>query len=252
MTSRTRSTTNSDSDPVSASTLNKLLEKHLKPLNDKIDGLCISVKKLEARLETLESEQTDQAKSLTFLGDEIEEIKQRVVELEETASQHDRLHDEVQHIKSLADNSEHLKRSKCVEVQGIPPAKGESLMEAYRKLVHKLQIDINEQHLDTVYRIKSTNRVVFRFIQSHVRDNFISTFRKNTVTLKDLGFKESSRLYINEVLSPDQYTLFYKARMFKREHNFKYIWTNNQKIFMRKTSESQAIEIKSEETLQNI
>lgn len=252
MSHKTRSASNSDSDSLSTQTFNKLLEKHLKPLNEKIDGLCSSVKKIEARLESIEREQTDQAHSLTYLGDEIGDIKKRIAEVENDSKDHKRIQIEVDNIKAFIESSEHAKRAKCVEVQGIPPAKGENLLEAYRRLLQKLQISVNEQHLDTVYRIKTSNRVVFRFVQAHARDSFLSTFRKSTITVKDLGFKESSRLFINEVLSPEQYTLFYKARMFKRENNVKYIWTSNQKIFMRKTSESQAVEIKSEDSLQHL
>lgn len=244
--------TRSESETISIQMMEKLLEKHLKPINDKVDSLCTSVKRIEARIDTMEKEQSDQAAALTYLGEEMAELKIRVSEVENQPHDISPIQAEVQKMKMFADNIEHAKRSKCVEVQGVPYAKGESLLEAYRLMTKKLLIDASDQRLDTVYRIKTTNRIVFRFIQTHFRDQFLSTFRRGSVTLRDLGFSNDDRLYINEVLSPDQHSLFFKARQFRKQNNFKYIWTHNQRIFIKKTAEADSIEIKSENTLRSL
>ena len=71
----------SEEAPITLAALNKVLEKHLQPLNAKLDGISSTVAQLETRLTKFENEQKDQAQSLTFLGDEIEDLKKQLVEV---------------------------------------------------------------------------------------------------------------------------------------------------------------------------
>ena len=68
----------------------------------------------------------------------------------------------------------------------------------------------------------------------------------------DLGFLESSKIFINEVLSAKQSTLFWQARSFKKDYNYRFIWTFNQKIYLRKDANSDAIIINSIEDLEKL
>lgn len=236
-----------DQDPVTLTAINALLEKQLQPLYSKLEDVYSSVGKLEKRLTEFESNQKEHEQALSFLGEEVADIKSDLEKLtkEVTAS-------DVASLRNAVQQLEHDKRGKCVELCGIPPGNGENLLDAIVKIAKKLKTSIGTDDVDSVYRIKQTKRVVIRFMHTHKRDMFISECKKNQINLKDLGFKTDDRVFINEVLSAAQYQLLYKARQLKREKNYQYLWTKNQLIFLRKDSKSEAILVKSEQTLRSM
>ena len=69
--------------------------------------------------------------------------------------------------------------------------------------------------------------------------------------VSELGFVGTGqdKIYVNEVLSAAQSKLFWQTRNFKATHKYKYVWTFRQKIYIRKTQDSDAININSEDDL---
>ena len=248
---RNKSTTEQEKT-LTLSSLKGILDGYFNPLNDKISGITRSLNKIEQQVKDIEIEQVDQAKAILFLGDEVEHIKQSVdsvkAELKETTIKTG----EIDVLKSSISKMEFERRAKFVEINGIPPRKGEDLMEALKILVTKLEVAVSPVDNDTVYRIKTTKRVVIRFQSTHKRDLFFKAFRGTNICGNDLGFQTTEKIYINEVLSPEQHQLLYKARKARKDKNYAHIWTFHQRIYMKKTSDSDMIEIKSEEGLKNL
>jgi hypothetical protein len=55
-------------------------------------------------------------------------------------------------------------------------------------------------------------------------------------TTRDIGLARTSvnHIYISESLTPRNRTLFNECLKFKKEHNYKFIWTQNGHIYLRK------------------
>lgn len=251
-TTRKASGTEPEDTPLTHHAMSNLLDKYIKPIDEKINKMCASLYKMEQKIQTMEKEQQDQAQALSFIGDDLDGLKKNVGTLQNELKSTTEKAEEMVQIKAGLERMEFDRRAKCVEINGIPMGKGEQLMEALKSMATKLQLPISTDDVDTVYRIKSTKRVVIRFQHAHKRHTFYQKFKKSSVVQRDIGFKSDERLYISEVLSAGQYELFYKARAFRKENNYAYVWTRNQKIYLRKTTDSQPIEIISADTLKNL
>lgn len=248
---RTKSTT--EEEPLTLAALNKILEKHIQPLSAKLDGISATVLQLETRLTKFESEQKDQADSLTFLGDEITDLKEQMVKISGEVNSITGSDTNPTSLMEIINKMEHEKRAKSTEVFGIPYGEGEDLFSAFNAISKKLNLrDFGTDDIDHIYRIKRSKRVVIRFIHTHKRDRLMAAFKGEKLTLRDLGFKTDDRIFVNEVLSGEQYQLLYKARNFKKANNYQYLWTRNQRIYLRKSSDSDVIEIKSEGSLNSL
>lgn len=85
-----------------------------------------------------------------------------------------------------------------------------------------------------------------------MRDNLLRAIKSNDdnpLTAKDLGYKTADRVFVNELLSYDVRQLFYKVWLFKKEHDYKFAWTRNQNVYVKKSSDSKAVKISSAEDL---
>lgn len=68
-----------------------------------------------------------------------------------------------------------------------------------------------------------------------MRDRIYNARRElSTKTAQDLGFPHNNKLYINESLTPKLRELLYEVKTLKRNNQFKFVWTRNGKVLLRK------------------
>ncbi|XP_067945270.1 uncharacterized protein [Watersipora subatra] len=219
----------------------------------KLTQLIMDVAKIHKRLDLIENKQAEYELSLENFQEEINDVKSKVSELEsaKTKRQQSTTHNNLlMHVEA----NEHLNRAKAIELNGIPFKSGENLMEGFSKLLKVAKLDdINPtRDIDNIYRIRQTPRILVKFIQTTKRDQFFQLYRRNIIDTSLLGFQEKNRIYINEVLSREQNELFWKAQKFKTNKNFRFIWTFNQRIYLRKTPESDAVQIRTQSDLDDL
>ena len=61
--------------------------------------------------------------------------------------------------------------------------------------------------------------------------------------MADLGFSEAKKIYINESLTQKNKELFKDCLKFKKDHSYKFLWTNAEKIFLRRDADSPVIPV---------
>lgn len=230
-------------------------ESEFSILNSKLDLLIKEVTDNNKRLKQMETAQADFKKSIEFLYEDVKEYKSKTIELEQKVKSLNASMDTIKSLEDRLEAYEYAERSRCIELNGIPYAKDESLMVGMERILQHIKLtSINiTTDIDKIYRIRKTNKVIIKFMQSSKRDAFFQTYRKNILCASALGFTgNSEKIYINEVLSTVQNKLYWQTRNFKKEHNFKYVWTYRQKIFLRKTQESDAVMIGSETDLETL
>jgi hypothetical protein len=81
--------------------------------------------------------------------------------------------------------------------------------------------------------------IIAKFTRRDVRDRIMSV-KKNLrhKSARDLGFTHNTRLYINESLTPKYRILLKEVKHYKRSHTFKYVWSRQGKIYLRKDESS--------------
>ena len=237
-----------------SSTSNADDDINLKSIDDKLNTILNKLSTIDRRLDQLEKKQQDIENSVDFAHSEITDFKTKQSQLEAKVEQLEKKLESYNSLNARVVASENNARAKCLELNGIPPTKGENLMEGFLKITKHLNKKFINPILDidSIYRIKQTKRVVIKFLHSYKRNQFFQTYKKNILNTCDIGFQESSKIYVNEVLSPEQNALLWRARNFKKTANYKYIWTFNQRIYLRKDSDSDAIQINTDSDLEDL
>ena len=70
--------------------------------------------------------------------------------------------------------------------------------------------------------------------------------------LKNFSIEGTSKIFINENLTPTRKKLFWKAKQLAKTNNYKFFWTVNGNVFVRKAEETEAVLIKNEHDLRLI
>lgn len=149
-----------------------------------------------------------------------------------------------------------------MEIQGLPISE-ESVKESTNDIVCNIgklmDVEIVQEDLSVSYRLpinkrykgnRSTPAIIVKFIRRDIREAFFRSRNKlkNKSTL-DLGYRVSSPVYINESLSDKNKELLKYCIKTKKELNYKFIWTSNGRIYLKRNEGSSAIHIKNKDEL---
>ena len=120
-------------------------------------------------------------------------------------------------------NAQYSKRE-CLELVGIRQSvKDDDLEKVVTKIVNKVGINITERDVQAVHRIGKEGRTIVKF--SNRKDCHALVKVKsdlNTLTMKDFGFEENNKIYVNESLCP-YYSVLWAKR--KRLHHLQKIFS---------------------------
>lgn len=203
--------------------------------------------------------------TVTFCSDKITDFERRISKLHEVVKlanqvkmENDILKKEVTGLQSRLDNVEQNLRLNNVEITDIPEKKNENLIEIVRKVGEFVGVVVEPSAISSVSRvptkiINKPKNIVATFISKAKRDEMLSAVKvkRNQLERKD-GFRLdelSNRFYVNEHLTIRNKIVFKAARVMAREKGFKFVWTQNGNVLMRKNDTSRILHIQSEADL---
>ena len=143
-----------------------------------------------------------------------------------------------------------------MEVIGLPlPQENESdedlLVECFSEL--GLDFELTNEDIDICHEVpsrrKDKKRVVICKFMSCKSKLAVIQAKKNQ--RRNLKFR-NNQLYINEHLSQQNRSLFASASDIKREFKFKFLWTKNGSIYLRKNDNSEIIHVLNDKTIHEI
>ena len=108
-------------------------------------------------------------------------------------------------------------------------------------------IDIEACHVVPSKQKDGKRVTVCRFLSCKVKDSVFAA-KKGKRDIKYSG----NNIYINEQLNPGSRKIFNMASAKKRELNWKFIWTKNGVVFLRKDEQSNIIKCTEESSLNSI
>ncbi|XP_048480976.1 uncharacterized protein LOC125489342 [Plutella xylostella] len=203
-------------------------------------------------------------KSMSMINCMYEEMKKKVETLEADRKQ------SLLHIASLESKLEDMQRvskASCFEIRNVPfPENHESKAEL-SDIVHKtgkaLQVAVDKTNIRDVYRLngKSGKGTIIAELTSVVLKNDVMKAAKahnkqhsdRRLCAADIGYKGlNTPVYISEALTNKARRLFFLARDFAKNQGYKFCWTSNGRVFLRKTPDSPHIEIKEESQLMSM
>ncbi|XP_072182244.1 uncharacterized protein [Diadema setosum] len=140
-----------------------------------------------------------------------------------------------------------------LEFVGIPETEGENVKKIVVEVTKHADPNLAEQDVDVTHRLgpkkekgEPPRPIILRFTTRRAGDALYNG-QKNL-----RGKTKNQRVFINENLLPATRQLLAKANVERRKANYRYLWTLNARIFVRKNSDSPAIVICCEEDLRKI
>lgn len=211
----------------------------LKEILDRLKNMDERMKKIEDSVSSIES-------SLEFHAETVREIQEDVNEMKAV-------------VPSLAvkvQEQETREFMRSVEIQGVPYQQNEYLTSVISALAKKVDCTLSPDNIDLIYRNKSKKSIIVNFVQTRHRHTLLRSFKDKAkishITAKDLGFSSTNKIYVNEHMPFDLRKLFHLTRLYAKDNDYKFVWTSNLTIYLRKTNESQPIRITSTETLNSL
>jgi len=189
---------------------------------------------------------------MDHLKEENAQLKKRNRDLEEKNAKLD------SHLNEL----EQYGRRQNLEIHSIPMLDNETNAEVEDKVLQvlkKFDTTITKDAIDVVHRLRGKPKtdqnkkcpsIIVRFIARKTRNNIYSSSKK----LKSAEFDDPhiDRVFINENVTSRKKHLLAQANQKRNDLHWKYLWTNNGRIHLRKNENDAFITIQTEDDLHRI
>ena len=201
----------------------------------------------------LKLEITQLKESQDFLSNKYDELKTEFKQLNVINSKQEKelcnlkknsieLKNNANHEREKFDNLEQYGRRQNFEFVGIPYEKNETLNQIVSDLAEKIGVPIKDEDISIAHRLKASQNakpekppnVIVRFTNQRIR-NKIYQSRSAAKSINNFPVQQMTRFFINENLTNEKKELFWQTKQRARELGYHYIWTNNGKIYIRKS-----------------
>ncbi|XP_077984614.1 uncharacterized protein LOC144439215 [Glandiceps talaboti] len=209
------------------------VERKLNDLQASVEYISTFFDMYKERMENIEAENKSLKEQLVSINDNLTTTQQELRDLQQYT------------------------RRNNLEIHGVPEQPDEDTDSLVVKVANSAGIHISTSDIDISHRLPSRTHahphprpapIIVKFTRRTIRNNIYSARKhiKNKST-RDMNIDNhtDTRIYINENLSPANKQLFYKANEKKKSLQWKFIWTMNGNILVRKNEESRAIRITS-------
>ena len=179
-------------------------------------------------------------------------------------------------------NMEQYSRRDCVEISGLPEEPGENTNALTIKVASLMGLNLEEKDISISHRLPSNAqqnqsyssrlrpregsalnkvnpadqypKVIVKFARRGTKDQFYHGRKhlKNK-SIKDIGLSRFSDngIFVSESLTLKNKLLFKDCLKFKKENNYKFIWTQNDRIYLRKDKDCPARTILNQQDLKS-
>ena len=156
---------------------------------------------------------------------------------------------------SKLDALEQYGRRQNLEIVGIPVTSNEDTNAIVQEIAELLLVRISSKDISTSHRLHTKSKsnptpIFVRFVNCDVR-NRIYNNRENArnADFTKLSIKGVEKIFINENLTYLKKKLFWKSKQKAKEAGYKFFWTMNGNVFVRKLEDDKPILIKNEQDL---
>lgn len=221
-------------------------------LSDKVNAVkAEAASRLEKFSEAVDSRFQDITRKINYLQADNED---KITEVTNIAVAEWKLQTE-----SRLAKMERLSLSNELVITGVPMSQGENPTDIVGDIVQVLNCDLKPNDFLSIYRVPSKrnerNRsignvaitpIIIRFYFEDAKQHFMSSyFKKKGLNLADIGFKTSSRIYINESLTKLNREIFNSAAQAKRLQKLHKYFTRRGLVYVQMASDSSATCIES-------
>ncbi|KAK5643009.1 hypothetical protein RI129_009176 [Pyrocoelia pectoralis] len=239
--------------------LKDFLEKQMRDLKSEMGKINQSQIKLEEDINksiNFCNEKVDENSKIISQQNKLIENQQRIID--KLLAENKSLKTQVVELKNEVDAVNQESRLNSVEIHGLPFQENEPAFSVLQRLAKAIEFEVTEEMVDNIFKIKSKqspghNMLVVRFLRRADKSRFLARKKgKRDLNTSNLGYMGSSPIYINDSLTQARRVLLSKARRFKRDKGWKYVWVSGGKIMLRQTDSSKILSIATDEDFSRI
>ncbi|XP_053619960.1 uncharacterized protein LOC128680688 [Plodia interpunctella] len=198
------------------------------------------------------------------LKSDIESTDAKVKSLEK---QNTDLKKDLNALQRRLESIEKVSRSLNVEIQGVPEKRNENVMTLVKNLYNAVSLPTTDTEISTCRRVAKLpttassrpRNILLSLPSMRHRDTLLSAVKRynksnpgNTLSSVHLGIQgDKCPVYVSEHLSPECKELFALSRVAARG-KYRYVWVKYGNIYVRKDENSPAIHIKNKDCLSKI
>ena len=125
------------------------------------------------------------------------------------------------------------------------------------KVAQVINFPLSKEDVDIAHRLpKRKNNtppaIVLKFVRRSVKFDFMKKWKQASPTVASFGGTGSDRVYVSDHLATRTKELFFEARKLKKTCGYKYVWTRDSKIFVRKTDTSKTVQVRDFNTVDDL
>lgn len=203
----------------------------------------------------------DFRKSMEFMSDKydqllqkhnllIEENKQMKINFAQITSTNEIMQESMNDMSIDINEIKQNKLKRKLVITGAPVINNPNeLKTLYTEIITKLELSQNENKISDIFQGKHINSgtqsaPIFIELQCvDAKNTLLQISRARKLKTTDFGFNNNNKIKISERLTTHNIQLLNEANQL-RSHGFKFIWVKNGKIFIRKSNNSEIINIK--------
>ncbi|XP_046966919.1 uncharacterized protein LOC124534919 [Vanessa cardui] len=241
-----------------------MLDEWKETQNTLLNKLMSEILEIKKQNNQIKLSNEEIAKSLDFLNAQYEDMKTKVEGLQTERKQF------LSQIASLEEKIEDMQKTSkltAVEIRNVPiPTKTETksdLCNIVKNTCKVLNVNVEQMTIKDIYRINgksSKGTIIAEFTTVVLKKDVIQAAKNYNKQHPNQRLNSSiiglsgptTPIFISEALTNKGRRLFFLARDFAKTQDFNYCWTNNGRVYLRKTSDSPHIEIKTETQLSNL
>ena len=158
------------------------------------------------------------------------------------------------------DDLEQYGRKCMVELSGLPRTTGEDVQSLFISMTEKTGVTVTADDLEACRRnsTKSDAPIIAEFSRRTLRNKVLAAKKKiQDLKVQDFGFPappkdEEGKVFLNESLTFQRKMFLREVKNLKKDFNFKHVWTNKGRIFVRKNDSTPAKHIVKIEDLKKL
>lgn len=232
--------------------------------NLSLNKLIKDVAEIKIQNSAIQQSNQEIEKSLQFLSDQFDNMSARVETLEKERKEH------LLHISTLEAKVEDVQRSlksTTVEFRNVPCQSTKENMSDLTNIIQNtckvLDVEVRANDIRDVFRIKGksgSTTIVTDFTRATKKQEVVKSAKaynkqhpSDRLNSSHIGLAgRTVPIYISEGLTSKGRRLLYLARDYATSAEYKFCWTNNGKVFIRRADDAPYIEIKNEAVIMNL
>ncbi|CAG4973418.1 unnamed protein product [Colias eurytheme] len=241
------------------------------PLGQDIKLLRAEISKFRSELAGIFSVISELGKRLDSIEERVSKLEERPIELQSPHPNNSEITDAVAALEKRLNDSEQQQLLHDVCISGVPETNGENLTHIVMSLANKLSLKLDERDIVSVHRLGRQRNmresssdgavsparprtIAVRLTRRHVRDEFLRAARvRRGADTAGTGIGGAvRRFYVNEHLSQYHSRLFYLARERAAAESWRYVWSKEGRIYVRRDPKATSHRIRCEDDISKI